>query len=115
MRPDGSTPQSLFAVRHVLCFGDLYEERITLWRSVSVREAVEQSENQAREYAAVLGAQYLNFAQAYQLSDDPSSQGAEIFSLLRTSALPPEQYLSQFFDTGSESQRPLDAEGVESP
>ena len=44
--------------------------------------------------------------QIYRLAELPGN-GAEVFSLLRTSALGPAEYLSTFFDTGYERQRAM--------
>ncbi len=90
--------------------GKAYEERITLWRAASFDHAVERAEAEARAYAAVIAdgpSEYVGFAQAYHLYDEPTD-GAEIFSLFRVSDLEPEPYLDHFFDTGDERQKDLD-------
>ena len=87
--------------------GKTYEERITLWRAASADDAIARAEAEALEYAAAIEEEpstYLEFAQAYQLSDDPGD-GAEIFSLMRDSDLDPDGYIDRFFDTGTERQR----------
>ena len=81
-----------------------YEERITLWRASSADEAIARAELEANEYAATLGNQYVDFAQAYHLSDLPAD-GAEVFSLIRYSSLQTDAYLDHFFDTGEERQQ----------
>jgi len=96
-----------FSVRCLFQFADqtpnVYEERITLWRADSTEEAIALAEAEAEEYADMLGHQYLGLAQSYNLADEVG-QGAEVYSLLRSSDLPPEDYLDAFFDTGSEHQ-----------
>ena len=83
-----------------------YEERITLWRADSVDEAMEKAETEAAEYADFIGATYFaDFGQAYHLADVPPRNGAEVFSLVRDSALPPKAYLDRFFSTGRERQQ----------
>lgn len=87
-------------------YGTIYEERITLWRASTGKEAIERAEREALEYAAGLeGSPYtrLELAQAYRLYDDPGD-GAEVFSLMRVSELRHREYLSSFFDTGTERQ-----------
>jgi hypothetical protein len=60
---------------------------------------------EARDYAAALApAVYLGLAQSFQLSDAPAD-GVEVFSLLRDSDLTPSDYLTVFFDSGSERQQ----------
>jgi hypothetical protein len=84
-----------------------YEERITLWRADTFDEAVAMAEQEAVEYAADVGSQFLGFAQAYVMPDAPGP-GAEVFSLLRDSDLEPDEYLDAFFDTGCEREASLD-------
>ena len=87
----------------------VYEERITLWRAASVEEAVARAEAEAQTYAAAIPEEpdrYLGLAQAFALGDGPRD-GVEVFSLLRASRLPAEEYLDAFFDTGSERLRTL--------
>lgn len=79
----------------------LYEERITLWQASSMEEAIALAEGEAGEYADEED-DYLDLAQAYKLFDDPVAQGAEVFSLMRSSRLEPDEYLDAFFDTGEE-------------
>ncbi len=78
----------------------LYEERVTLWQATSLEEAIALAEAEALEYADE-DDDYLDLAQAFKLFDDPSS-GAEVFSLMRSSRLDPDEYLDTFFDTGDE-------------
>ena len=82
-----------------------YEERVTLWQAPSHEAALQRAEAEARDYAAALApAEYLRLAQSYQLFDAPAD-GAEVFSLLRSSDLTPSAYLHAFFDTGRERQQ----------
>lgn len=84
-----------------------YEERVTIWSAGSFDEAVLMAESEAKEYASDVGSRFLGFAQAYVM-EDPPTQGAEVFSLLRDSDLDPEEYLDTFFDTGDEREASLD-------
>ena len=82
-----------------------YEERITLWQAGSLDEALDRAAAEAAEYAEFSGTSYLaEFGQAYHLADTPPRDGAEIFSLIRDSALPPRPYVDRFFATGQERQ-----------
>ena len=99
-----------YAVRSLFRFpseeGDSYEERITLWTAGSFDEALTKAETEAAEYAEFAGAAHLaDFAQAYHLADAPPREGAEVFSLIRDSALPPKAYVDRFFSTGQERQQ----------
>ena len=82
-----------------------YEERITVWRATSFEAAIERAETEANQYAANIGFEYLGLAQAFELSVDQIEDGSEVFSLIRTSPLAPDEYVNRFFDTGSERQR----------
>jgi hypothetical protein len=83
-----------------------YEERITLWQAVSIDEALERAATEATEYAEFAGSTYLaDFGQAYHLADAPPRDGAEVFALVRDSALPPTDYIDRFFSSGHERQQ----------
>ena len=84
----------------------LYEERVTLWQASSAEEAIALAEDEAAEYADD-DDEYLGLAQAFLLFDSPG-HGAEVFSLMRSSRLEPDDYLDAFFDTGAERQQPTD-------
>jgi hypothetical protein len=98
-----------YSVRCVLAFDAGaakwgYEERITLWERASFEEALTAAQREAEEYASNLGARFLGTMQAYELSESPGS-GAEVFSLIRESRLPAENYLQNFFTAGGEHQK----------
>ncbi|WP_406299445.1 DUF4288 domain-containing protein [Embleya sp. NBC_00888] len=91
---------------------DIYEERITLWRAADLDEAIALAEADALEYARdVNDAEYLGLAQAFRLFDAQVGHGMEVFSLARDSPLEPSEYLDAFFDTGTERQRRIMADG----
>lgn len=109
--------QLWYAVRCIVCSvesvgsnndaasgGSAYEERITLWLAASEDDAIARAEDDAKEYAEALGADYCGLAQSYRLIGSPAD-GAEVFSLIRGSNLGPEDYIDRFFDTGEERQR----------
>jgi hypothetical protein len=84
-----------------------YEERITLWRAADLDAAVVRAEAEAREYAENTGVTYLGLAQGYETGEKELAEGSEVFSLLRESALSPEEYLDRHFDTGGEHERTI--------
>lgn len=84
--------------------GQPYEERITLWRAADLESALAHAEAEAREHADDTGITYLGFAQAYATGEKELVPGSEVFSLLRESALPAEEYLDRHFDTGGEHE-----------
>src|SRR5690349_14837689 len=99
---------SWYCVRTVLKFSgrhqSIYEERLTLWAVTDFEAAVAAAESDARAYAdSTPGCAFVGLAQAYQLPPSPG-HGAEVFSLMRDSALAPDAYLTAFFDTGTERQ-----------
>lgn len=83
----------------------LYEERITLWRAQDLDGALELAEREAKAYAAENGVEFLEYSQAYEMSDQLDTTGVEVFSLLRESNLKPSDYLDAFFDTAAERQQ----------
>jgi hypothetical protein len=87
----------------------VYEERIVILRATSFADAVKRAELDAEKYASVLpGVEYLGFAQAYliadDIADDPRQEFAEVYSLMRSSTLPANEYIDRFFATGSEHE-----------
>ncbi|MFC0006490.1 hypothetical protein [Micromonospora siamensis] len=107
--PTGDAGAEWYAVRCVFRGGDeapfVYEERLTLWRAGSFDEAIAlaEAEAEAAEYTEDISFQYAGLAQAYRLVEPPG-HGTEVYSLMRDSDLPPEEYLTRFFDTGEERQ-----------
>jgi hypothetical protein len=79
----------------------VYEERITLWQADDFDHAIALAEADAAEYATAVDAEFLGFSQCYELFDAVGN-GAEVYSLVRGSELPPADYLTAFFDTGKE-------------
>lgn len=99
-----------YSVRCVLKLEDTFEERVTLWRAACFDEAIALAEADAREYAENLEAEYLGLAQAFHLFGSDLDSGVEVFSLVRQSDLDPDEYLSAFFDTGTEFQRSVEGD-----
>jgi hypothetical protein len=105
MSDDGKRWYSVRCVFQWISYEDKpYEERITLWRTTTSEEAVEFAEKEAADYAEPRHEMtYLEFAQVYALDEDAEpGHGVEVFSLLRSSELPPNEYVDKFFDTGRE-------------
>jgi hypothetical protein len=99
-----------FGVRCVFVWsgweGKPFEERITLWRARSLDHAIELAEQEAGKYAEENGFEDLHFSQAFAITEGSEiSSGTEVFSLLRDSDLPLDEYLDTFFSTGGEHMR----------
>jgi hypothetical protein len=92
-----------FGVRCVFHSSDAgaYEERVTLWQAGSFEEALRRAEADAIEYAGDVGSRYVGLAQAYAMDGGPTD-GAEVFSLIRTSDLTADEYVTRFFADGNE-------------
>lgn len=93
-----------FGVRCVIHHADLrvYEERLTLWEAATFDDAIALATAEVADYCADLTDTVpLDFAQAYQMYDEPR-QGAEVYSLMRSSELSATDYLNSFFQTGAE-------------
>jgi hypothetical protein len=93
-----------FSVRSVYQCGAEYEERLTLHEAAGFKEALDQGEDNAKGHAAASGTVAI-YVQVCPLRDRPSD-GAEVYSQIRRSQLPPHVYLDAFIDTGAESLRP---------
>src|SRR5260370_33572395 len=78
--------------------------RATVGRAMAFEAAIEGAEAEAKQYAAATDFEYLGLAQAFGLKADQIADGSEVFSLIRTSPLAPDEYINRFFDTGSERQ-----------
>jgi hypothetical protein len=82
----------------------LFEERIVLIRAADFDEAFRRAEEEAKSYAEAVGGTYTGFASLYELAEEEIGDGAEVFSLMRDSDLPAEEYIEHFFATGNERQ-----------
>jgi hypothetical protein len=78
-----------------------YEERVTIWLADGFDAAIALAEAEAEQYAQTVNGRYLGLAQAYVMEGEPH-HGAEVYSLIRDSDLPPQPYLDRFFDSGTE-------------
>ena len=86
----------------------VFEERFTLWLATSLDDAIQRAEREALVYASddqVHDIVFIGLTQACDIGEERPESGSELFSLLRDSQLPKEEYLAQFFDTGSEHQQ----------
>ncbi|MGY1498202.1 hypothetical protein ACW4TU_16630 [Streptomyces sp. QTS52] len=73
-----------------------------MWVARSLGEAIALGEAEAAAYCEGLdGVEYTDFAEAYAMVDSPG-EGAEAFSLMRESGLPPDDHVRRFFATGEE-------------
>ena len=75
-----------------------------MWQAESFEAAIRRAEADAIDYQKSSDFEYLRLAQAYDLRTDLIRDGSEVFSLIRSSALAPDEYKKRFFDTGSEAQ-----------
>lgn len=93
-----------FAVRHLIRNGSNYEERITIWNRNADAAAIDAARAEAERYAESLDdARVLDVFQSYRMFDPPED-GAEVFSLIRSSELESEEYVDRFLSTGDEFQ-----------
>ena len=84
--------------------GFVYEERVVLVQAIDIDEAIAKAEQGAGSYIGA-NAEYLGFAQAYELPSETLNDGTEVFSLMRSSKLAPSAYIGHFFYTGFERSR----------
>lgn len=88
------------------CTGQVYEERVILVRAGSFDDALSRAEALAEQYAKdVGGCTYTGFVDVFHIYDEEIGDGAEVYSLMRTSDLGMDEYLDRFYDTGAERTR----------
>jgi hypothetical protein len=79
--------------------GQMYEERITLWRAGSATEAQRLAAVEADAYAAETGSTRLDCVETFRMFDAPG-QSVEVWSVHRESWLPPDEFLARFVTEG---------------
>ena len=84
--------------------GWVYEERIVLFRASNEDDAISKAEEEAPQYATE-GTEYLGFVEVFHLFTETLEDKIEVFSSMRSSKLPPSEYLDRFIDTGTEHAR----------
>lgn len=90
-----------------------YEERIVLLKADDFDDAVRRAEEDARMYADSLeDVEILLSIDVYHLFVDSVGDATEVFSLIRDSDLGPDEYISRFFQTGSERSQPVTPEAL---
>ena len=86
----------------------VFEERLILLRASDPDKAITKAELEARAYSAALELEFLGFVSVYDLEEESPGEGVEIYSVLRTCALDPDEYVSRFLDTGTEHSQTAD-------
>ncbi len=83
-----------------------YEERIIIIESESFDWAIVKAENEAKKYAAIeKKCEYINFIDCYKLGKNDFKDKSEIYSLMRSSSLDPDEYISRYYHDGTESSQ----------
>jgi hypothetical protein len=82
----------------------LFEERIVLLRAVDFDEAFTKAEEEAEKYSREATCSYTGYISIYEIPEENIGDGVEVFSLMRDSDYPADEYIEQFFDTGRERQ-----------
>jgi hypothetical protein len=77
----------------------MYEQRVTVWQAASREEAALSAEAEADLYAEEAGYERLDYVVVYDL-DVPPTTGAEVWSQVRHTALPPDEYLERYVTEG---------------
>jgi hypothetical protein len=91
--------------------GNLYEERVTLWKCGSWDEAFRLARLEAETYAREGGAVLIDTTDAFHQFDTVCGHGTEVWSVMRGSHLNPQTYASTFCTT--ERDRSQDYTGPE--
>ena len=75
---------------------NLYEERITLWKSGTWEEAFRLAKEEALSYADDCDAKFIETTDSFHLFEKNPGHGSEVWSLMRDSFLAEETYLNAF-------------------
>ncbi|MDP0490398.1 MAG: DUF4288 domain-containing protein [Verrucomicrobiota bacterium JB023] len=86
--------------------GNLYEERITLWKAESWNEAFRKAEKEAKEYEAE-DCVFIEATDAFHLFDDEIKNGTEVWSGMRDSHFDSDTYIKTFCVSGRERMSTL--------
>ena len=104
-----SNPEPWYGVRliyqHIGVADKAFEERILIVCAESGDEAIASAEAISSATYEDENCSYTGYAMAFHIFDergDALPEGTEVFSLLRKSELPVNEYLDRYFDTGSE-------------
>ena len=88
---------------------DQYEERVVLFEAPTFEVALARAEAEARQYAEHAGPMlYLGAVNVFELFESPGDE-AEVYSAVRTSALPPADFLQRYHDVESLHSQVVDA------
>ena len=77
----------------------MYEQRVTVWQAASREEAALSAEAEADLYAEEAGYERLDYLVVYDLDDAPTT-GAEVWSQVRHTVLPQDEYLERYVTEG---------------
>jgi hypothetical protein len=91
--------------RHVHANGHAFEERVLIVRAEDFDSAIARAERISRDDYENESTIYTNYAMAFHIFDengDALGDGVDVFSLIRNSELPVDDYLNRFHDTGNE-------------
>ena len=90
--------------------GNLYEERITLWKAETWNDAYKLAEEEAKEYAKKEDCIFIRACCSYHLFDNnvvDGFQGAEIWSNMRDSHFDADTYINTYCNSGRERDHEL--------
>jgi hypothetical protein len=86
----------------------VYEERILLVRAGSWEQAMDKATREAAEYVKGIDAQLVQVVDVYHLYETEIGDGAEVYSLMRTTPLEPPEFVRHYFLDGTEHCREID-------
>ena len=77
-----------------------YEERVTIWHADTLDEARSRAIAEADTYAGETGATRIDYVRETFRMFDPPGEGIEVWSSMRSSWLPPDEYVARFVTEG---------------
>ena len=83
----------------------VYEERVVILRAIDLDDAITQGEAEAQEYVADIGndsISYTGFISAYRTGESELRDKMEVYSLMRETTLSRKEFLTRYYDDGTE-------------
>ena len=77
-----------------------YEERVVLIHASDEEEALKLAEQEANEYADGLATKFLGYVNIFRM-DCTLGSLAEVFSIMRTTTMEEDEFVTHFYDDGT--------------
>ena len=90
--------------------GNLYEERMTVWKCSSDEEAFVKATEEGKAYAKVADCIFIKATDSFHLFDKHIAESTEVWSTMRGSHMNPKHYESTYCTTPRDRYTPISIE-----